>query len=275
MASEVLFSKPVYDYNKPLLEKIKTYELKTKVNKITIPQENIFAYYNDEEHPILITYLPDYNNYRIGYEMEIDDDTETITLSYIDKKFNYVFCPTEKDFAKLNLFFNKVSSGIKELHDLRNKRVYSTSAIRAFYVDKSMWINNNGFYDIYVDIFISGTDKTFGLYRKFLGMNNRQLFYLVDELDDVDKMLMKNHLLRIYPSDKLGMNVYNKEIVLDASAVFLYEIGQFRKDNTAYNKIKEEYLDDVHNSVDAEQQQSFDFLVAEEANKDADSDIPF
>jgi hypothetical protein len=139
-----------------------------------------------------------------------------------------------------------------------------------------MWINNNGFYDIYVDIFISGSDKTFGLYRKFLGMNNRQLFYLVDELDEVDNILMKNNLLRVYSSDKLGMNVYNKEIVLDASAVFLYEINQFRKDNTAYDKIKEEYLDEVHNSVEAEQQQqAFDFLVAEKANKDTDSDIPF
>lgn len=274
MTTEVLFSKPVYDYNIPLFEKIKTYELKTKTQQATIPKENIYAFYNDEKNPILIITLPKYNNYKIGYEVEINDETETVILHYIDKIYKYVFCPTERDFAKLTLFFNKVANGNKELHDLRNKRVYATSSIRAFYVDKSMWINNNGFYDIYCDIFISGSDKTFGLYKKFLGMNSRQLFYLVDELDIVDQIMMKNNLMRVYPSNRLGINVYNKEIVLDASAVFLYEENQFRKGNTAFDKIKEEYLDTIHNSVEAEQQ-NFDFKYAEKANEDADSDVPF
>jgi hypothetical protein len=274
MATEVLFSKPVYEYNIPLFEKIKTYELKTNVHQITIPKENIYAFYNDEKNPILIITFPEYNNYKIGYEIEINDETETIILHYIDKIYKYVFCPTERDFAKLKVFFDKVTSGNKELHDLRNKRVYATSAIRAFYVDKSMWINNNGFYDIYCDIFISGSDKTFGLYKKFLGMNNRQLFYLVDELDTVDKIMMKNQLMRVYPSNKLGINVYNKEIVLDASAVFLYEENQFRKDNTAFDKMKEEYLDEVHNSVEVDQM-IMDFDNTEKTNKNANGDCPF
>lgn len=274
MANEVLFSKPITEYDIPLMEKIRNYKLKTQVQQTIIPQENIFAFYNDEEHPILITYLPNHENYRIGYEMEIDDDTKTITLKYIDKKFRYVFLPTEKDFSKLNVFCKKVDEGIKELYDIRNNMVYAISAVRALYVDKSMWINDNGFYDIYCDIVVAGKTKTFGIYKKFLGMNRRQLFYLVDELDNVDLIMMKNHLLRVYPSNKLGINIYNKEIVLDASAVFLYEINQFRKSNTAYEKIKEEYLDDVYNSVEAEQTK-LDFICAEKANKNVDSDVPF
>ena len=61
---------------------------------------------------------------------------------------------------------------------------------------------------------------------------------------------------------------------MDASAVFLYEENQFRKDNTAFDKIKEEYLDEVHNSVEADQR-DFDFKYAEEANKHVNDDCPF
>jgi hypothetical protein len=272
MATEVLYSKPICNTNLLAMVKLKKYKLITEIQKRVIEQSSVYAFYNDEEHPLLLMRFPKYPDYTIGYEFKINDIDKTVTLKYVDASYRFVFLPTENDFSKVKAFYSNISRGNNILHDLRNQRTYVASAIRALYVDKSMWINNNGFYDIYCDIMISGKTHTFGIYKKFLGMNQRQLFYIVDELDDTDCLIMKNNLLRVYPSNQLGMNKYNKEIILDSSAVFILTDPNLK--TTAFDEIKEEYLDTVHNLVEAKQQ-NIDLIIAEKDSEYADEDCPF
>ena len=270
MAVEIKYSKPVDEFNKKLADKIKEYKLVTASQRLIMPLENVYAFYNDKSNPLLITVLPNHDNYKIGYDMEVNDNEKTITLKYIDKKFNYVFLPTEKDFSKVKTFFNKMLVGDHKLHDIRNQKTYSFSSIRAFYVSKCMWIEDNGYYGIYCDIFIGGETKTFAVYKKFVGMHRHQAFYIIDEMDSVDKFILHDHLLRVYPSSKLGIDVYNKQIVLDASSVFLFEDGEFNVWNSAFDNIKKDYLEMVRQKI--QNQEQLELNIDKPKN---DDDVPF
>ena len=273
MATEVLYSKPICNTNLLAMVKLKKYKLITEVQKRVIEQSDVYAFYNDEEHPLLLMRFKKYPDYIIGYEFKINDSDKTVTLKCVDPSYRFIFLPTENDFSKVKAFYSNISRGNNILYDVRNKRSYISSAVKALFVDKSMWINDNGFYDIYCNIMIAGKTHTFGIYKKFLGMSNRKLFYLVDELGEVDITIMEKNLLRVFPSDQLGKNVYNKEIVLDSSAVYILTDPKYFK-TTAFDEIKKEYLDTVHNLV-VDQQQNLDLIYAETANENVDEDCPF
>ena len=93
-------------------------------------------------------------------------------------------------------------------------------------------------YNIFCSIKIGQDEKIFMINKVFLGKNRREAFYLVDELDTQDMMIMKYNLLRVYPSSKLGIHKHHNQIVLDASAVFINEYFidgyTFNSDDTGY-----------------------------------------
>ena len=276
--SKNLYSQPIrkYDDSVAFLDKILKYKMITTIQQTVIPIERVYGVYNDKDNPIVLISLPNHNNYIIGYEITaIDDEKKIIILKYIDKKFKFVFLPTEKDFVRVEHLLSGVdgiSKGNNKFHDIRNEKVYSAGSLRAFYVDKSeVWMDKGlslSRYNIFCSIKIGQDEKIFMINKVFLGKNRRDAFYLVDELDAQDMMIMKYNLLRVYPSSKLGIHKHHNQIVLDASAVFINEYFidnyGFNSAWTAFNNMKQEYLDEVHNVLDCDKQQSLEFETKDE-----------